>query len=574
MTTGLALQNETNPLIATATLTPHKIDLHQNAELKFKIELLKGFHVYEESLQIKILEPEGFLVSKTTIEPVVDFFDKNSKKKRRGIKDTATLITVIEAPLSWNKPHSGVLQAELTYQACTENFCLFPKTILVSLQDSIIGKQPTPLKDYLSSKNSILEILKENFWFGLFVIFLGGILTSFSPCIFPMIPITIAVLGQNAQSKSRLQNFLTSVFYVLGIAMTYSLLGLFVASTGALFGSTLANPYVLSGICAILLLMALGQFGLFEIKTPAFISKVVTSKKTRQNYFGAFISGLISGIVASPCVGPVLVALLSYVITLNNPVLGFVYLFVYALGMGTIFLALGLSNQLLKRLPTSGAWLDLVKNGLGILLLIGFYYYLSLLIPSNWFVLAAGLGIVLFALQFGALLGWNHLSKKERMIKSGMLALLAMGFIVMSDGFIKLSVHTLNQPDVFKQAGSKETVWQELTEESLQKALASGKPTIVDFWANWCEACLKLKSETFVHAEVVKRLRGYNLLQFDATKDSPSLKVFRDRYDISGLPHILFFDSSGKLLEAYLLSEFENSEKFLKRLDAVENKSH
>lgn len=573
-TKALAFQNETNPLAATALLSPSQIDLNQNAELKIKINLLPGFHVYEESLQIKVLQPEGFLLSKTVIAPVVEFYDKNSQKKRRGIENDAHLTTVIEAPHQWSKSPPGQLQVELTYQACTETFCLFPKTMNIDLPSAII--QPVVQKSwtgYLSSKSSMTEVLQESFWFGLFLVFLGGILTSFSPCIFPMIPITIAVLGNRAQTRTRLQNFLTSVFYVLGIALTYSLLGLFVASTGALFGSALSSPYVLSAICAILLLMALSQFGWFEIKTPAFISQSVSKTKTNQNYAGAFISGLISGVVASPCVGPVLVALLSYVVTLNSPILGFVYLFVYALGMGLIFLALGLSNQLLTKLPTSGPWLDAVKNVLGILLLAGFYYYLHLLLPENWFFMTLGLGLVLVSLQFGALLGWKKLTLKEKVLKSAMLAVLVIGFIVITDSLLKTKVHTLAPSDESTQgspASKSDEAWVELTEDSLKTALANGKPTLVDFWASWCEACMKLKNETFKETAVLQRFQGYNLLHFDATKDSPALKKFRDQFDINGLPHIMLFDRSGKQREDLLLSEFEKPEKFLKRLDSLE----
>ena len=572
-TKALAFQNETNPLAATVLLNPSQMDLNQNAELKVKINLLPGFHVYEESLQVNVIQPEGFLLSKPNIEPVVEFYDKNSRKTRRGVENDASITSVIEAPHQWRKNPPGQLKIELTYQACTETFCLFPKTITLDLPNSIIQPvQKSTWSGYLSSKNSMIEVLQTHFWLGLLLVFFGGILTSFSPCIFPMIPITIAVLGHRAQTRTRLQNFITSVFYVLGIALTYSLLGLFVASTGALFGSTLSSPFVLGTICAILLLMALSQFGWFEIKTPSFISQSVSKTKTNQNYVGAFISGLISGVVASPCVGPVLVALLSYVVTLNSPILGFVYLFVYALGMGLIFLALGLSNQLLTKLPTSGPWLDAVKNALGLLLLGGFYYYLHLLLPENWYFLTLGLGLVLVALQFGALLGWQHLKLKEKITKSAMLALMAIGFVIMADNAFKTNIHTLagDNPESQTQQTSSEGAWVELTEDSLKSALSNGKPTMVDFWASWCEACIKLKNGPFKEKAVLQRFEGYNLLHFDATKDSPALKKFRDQFDINGLPHIMFFDRTGKQRDDLLLSEFEKSEKLLKRLDALE----
>lgn len=573
-TNVLAFQDEKNPLAATASLTPSPIDLKQNAELKIQLHLLEGFHVYEESLQVRVIEPEGFLNSQISLAPIVEFYDKNSQKNRRGIQDKAVLTTVIEAPQAWKAPVSRKLQVELTYQACSDTFCLFPKTIVMDLPESIQTTKQNLWTGALTSKNSIMQTLHDHFWFGLLLVFLGGILTSFSPCIFPMIPITIAVLGQNAQHKSRLQNFMTSIFYVLGIALTYSVLGLFVASTGAIFGSTLANPYVVGSICVILFLMALSQFGLFEIQTPIFITRLLVGKKTKQSYFGALLSGLISGVVASPCVGPVLVALLSYVATINSPLLGFLYLFIYALGMGSIFLALGLSNQLLQKLPSSGPWLDVVKNVMGILLLMGFYYYLQFLLPPNFYSASLGFGLSLLALKFGAFLGWQHLNRTEKIRKGAMLACLVIGLVIASDGIQRPQIHTFNaNADVSQTANQKETQWQNMTDASFKSALASGKPTIIDFWANWCEACMKLKNQTFLDNKVLERLQNYNLLHFDATKDSPELQKYRDQFDINGLPHVMFFDRTGKLHEDLLLSEFEKSEKFLKRLDSLENKS-
>lgn len=229
---------------------------------------------------------------------------------------------------------------------------------------------------------NIESALSGNIFYALLASFVAGILTSFTPCIFPMIPITLSILGHDAEKNSRLQNFTRSLIYVLGIAITYSILGVSAAMTGNLFGQTLSNKYIVGAMSILFFLMALSMWGFFEIQVPAFIrNRLGVGKK--QGYWGIFTMGLISGIVASPCVGPVLVAILSHVSTTKNIYYGFILLFTYALGLGLIFLVIGLFSQALSLLPRSGAWMNRIKFILGALLMLTSLYYARLLIPTN-----------------------------------------------------------------------------------------------------------------------------------------------------------------------------------------------
>jgi thiol:disulfide interchange protein DsbD len=181
------------------------------------------------------------------------------------------------------------------------------------------------------------EIIKRKFLAFLFV-FAIGLLTSLTPCIYPMIPITIAVLGKEAHARSRWQNILVSICYVLGIGVTFSALGVFAASTGALFGSFMSSAWVLGFVCLVFFAMSLSMFGLFEIQAPQFLRDGILSHLHLHGYLGAFVSGLLAGVVASPCVGPVLVGVLTFVAQTQSLWLGFWLLFTYALGMGVLFL--------------------------------------------------------------------------------------------------------------------------------------------------------------------------------------------------------------------------------------------
>ncbi len=224
--------------------------------------------------------------------------------------------------------------------------------------------------------------LSGNIYYAVLLSFLAGILTSFTPCIFPMIPITLSILGHDAQKNSRLENFIRSFIYVLGIAFTYSTLGVFAALTGNLFGQALSNKYVLYFMVILFIFMALSMWGVFELQVPAFIRNRFGLGK-KQGYLGIFSMGIIAGIVASPCVGPVLVSILTYVSTTKNTMTGFSLLFSYAMGLGLIFMMIGLFSQALTLLPKSGSWMNSIKFILGLLMMFAAVYYFRLTLPQS-----------------------------------------------------------------------------------------------------------------------------------------------------------------------------------------------
>lgn len=345
-----------------------------------------------------------------------------------------------------------------------------------------------------------------------FLVFLGGVLTSFTPCIFPMIPITLSILGKHAHARTRLQTFLVSVLYVWGIAVTYSLMGVAAAMTGALFGSFMSHPLVLGFMVLVFFAMSLSLFGLFEIQPPKFIrDKLATDKGS--GYSGAFISGVIAGIVASPCVGPILVGILTYVAQTQSPIFGSTLLFTYAIGMGQIFLVLGSFSHGIKLLPKSGPWLDRVKKVMAVMMLLVSFYYLSIIFP---------------ALDVSK---WNE--KKP--------------------GF---SVNASN--------------WQPYSEAALQQAITDKKPVIVDFYADWCAACKELEKHTFTNQQFQLLANNFVLLKFDATDaESPAFEKMREKYGIVGLPFILFLDSKGEWVKEATLTQFEVAGPFIQRMELV-----
>ncbi len=576
-----------DPMIVTGRVTPHDLGPGQSAEVELQLSLPPGFHAYEDQFYFEIVAPAGFLKGALKIDPIHEWYDKFSKRTRRGVEEKSTLKASIEAPVE-EVDEAKELKIRLTYQACTEKFCQFPATKTIVIPFFLAGKK-TSLQSSLqknvlekfSDSSALLVLLQENLLLALLFVFLAGVLTSFTPCIFPMIPITLAILGHHSAQRRRSQNFLFSLTYVFGIASTYSVMGIAAASSGGLFGASLGNPWVLSALCLIFLAMSLSMFGVFEIQTPlAFTNRIsakFSSKKgPSEGLGGAYVMGLIAGIVASPCVGPVLVSILSLAAASHNRVLGFVLLFTYAFGMGMLFILLGLSSNISHKLPKSGPWMEAVKFCLGSLMLVGFYYYLHLLLPTVFFEGSLGLGLIILG---GAYFETRLQSESAiRKIANGlMLALIFIGsleivFAVNSgrscDSGKKTLLGSHNQKD---QPDNVSMEWHNFStvpqlDKELSFASSRGKPVLIDFWAEWCAACHELEEKTFSDSLVAKELSNYYLLKFDATQTSNELSELKTRFKIQGLPTLIFFDSEGKWKEKATLTKFENPAEFLNRL--------
>lgn len=569
---------DTDPLLAETKVLPYEWNPGQGGNIEIKMTLPEGYHAYEDKFSVVILEPEGFKVAPFKVEPLIEWHDKFSKKMRSGIKNTATLTAWVEAPNRFLKRYTK-MKMELTYQACSDQFCLFPTTKLIEapiVVTMVEGEaqiheaeaQPTVAPSSFFDTGNFQKYLGTSMLAGLVFVFLAGIFTSFTPCIFPMIPITLAVLGNHSNERSRLQNFITSCIYVLGIATTYSLLGLAAASSGGVFGASLGNPYVLTVVCIIFLAMALSMYGLYDLQVPAFLRNGLGRSQQKKGIVGVYLTGLFAGIVASPCVGPVLVAILTYVASTQNKMLGFLYLFVYALGLGLIFIVLGLFNQLAKALPRSGPWMNAFKFILGTLMLSAFYYYLELLLPARWFDGALAVGMISLASIYGAFMVAKGQSPLRHLQKGLMQALLIVGFGYMVVAVLDL--RPLIQANMIGGASINQIEklnWQPYSEATLVQAAKDSKPVIIDFWAEWCAACHELEEKTFTDPRVRAIAEKFVLLKFDATKDSAELKALKKKYNIQGLPTVLFFNPNGVWIDALTLTQFEKAADFLKRME-------
>jgi thiol:disulfide interchange protein DsbD len=288
------------------------------------------------------------------------------------------------------QPGPVKLEGSLRYQACNDQVCIAPKTVPVVIEAEIVSApqkpQPvhsdiigaatesTPLARLVTAGakedvSPIAKLVRERGWFvTILIVFLGGLALNLTPCVYPMIAITVSYFGGQGGERNARRAFVSSLIYCLGIVLTYSTLGLIAALTGSLFGSALQSPLVLVGIALLLVALALSMFGLFELQPPQALMQKATGLSSKAGYIGVFFLGAVIGVIAAPCLAPFVVALLAFVGQTGNPWLGWWLFFALALGLGLPYVVLGTFSGLLTRLPKSGMWMVWVKRVFGVAL--------------------------------------------------------------------------------------------------------------------------------------------------------------------------------------------------------------
>jgi cytochrome c-type biogenesis protein len=226
--------------------------------------------------------------------------------------------------------------------------------------------------------SNLSHLLSANPLYAFPLVFIGGLLTSLTPCIYPMIPITIAIVGgQSAEPGApKWRPLLLTLTYVGGLALVYSALGLFAGLSGTLFGTVSTNPWLYFVMANVLVLAALAMLDVVPVRLPSALLARASTAGAAGRFTGAFVMGAMSGLVAAPCSAPVMAAVLTWVSTTKSAVLGFLYLFVFSLGMSAVLVALGASSGSIARLPRAGVWMIWIKKVFAVVMLAVAEYYL------------------------------------------------------------------------------------------------------------------------------------------------------------------------------------------------------
>ncbi|MFM5361787.1 protein-disulfide reductase DsbD [Aeromonas veronii] len=460
------------------------------------------------------------------------------------------------------------------YQGCTDGLCYPPTDKLIDVAPLVTAATASTAETAqsvapVSQQDQLAAALgHQGFWLSIVAFFALGLGLAFTPCVFPMYPILTGIIAGAGHRLSTGRAFLLSLVYVQGMAVTYTLLGLVVASAGLKFQAALQHPYVLIGLSVMFVLLALSMFGLYTLQLPSSLQTRLSGLSNRQqggSVVGVAIMGMISGLVCSPCTTAPLSGALIYVAQSGDLWLGAAALYALSLGMGLPLLLLGTSGG--KLLPKAGAWMDVIKQLFGFALLAVPILLLSRLWSDQITTLAwLGWGLLLCGYLYH-----HNQHQPHSVAKSlrGFVLLLAMISAVVVGKDLLQPPATGAATTGTNQSAPQFVRIKTLADLKVQLAAARGKPVLLDLYADWCVACKEFEHKTFSDAAVRERFGQMVLLQADVTANDDADVELLNTLNVLGLPTLIFFDREGKELTGQRVTGFMGPAEFLAHLDRV-----
>jgi thiol:disulfide interchange protein DsbD len=490
-------------------------------------------------------------------------------------------------PVSLTVKYQGCAELGVCYPPVTKVFdLLLPAAAAATVTDTpptATGSAAAPAA--LSEQDAIARQLTEGNLAATLLAFFGfGLLLSLTPCVFPMIPILSSIIvGQGDKHMTARRGFILSLVYVLAMAATYTVAGIFAGVFGENLQAAFQNPWILSTFAGVFVLLSLSMFGFYDLQMPAFIQGRLTEISNRQkggSLTGVAIMGFLSALIVGPCVAAPLAGALIYIGQTGDAVLGGLALFALSMGMGAPLIAIGTGAG--KLMPKAGPWMDAIKAVFGVMLLGVAIWMLERILPpaltltlwaallilssmylraldalpaeaSGWARLRKGLGVVALVYGVMLLIGAASGARDPLQPLQGVLA---------GQSATGSSTREAHLP--FKRIKSVADLDRELA-----AARQQGRPVMVDFYADWCVSCKEMEKYTFSNADVHRALANYSLLQADVTANDAVDKALMKRFNLIGPPSILFFDSTGKERKELALVGFKPADQFVTHVQAL-----
>ncbi len=572
----------------------------QNNQLHIDFDISDGYYLYRHQFKFT---SENARISIVELPKGIDHEDEFFGIQQIYTKHLTFTINIEEAN------ENAVVTVR--YQGCADKGLCYPPTKKIMALDDVLAQAKNnsaaailaalkaPKDDDTSATNrlnnsksatvseqhQLADMLKQDsLLLTLVAFFVGGLLLSFTPCVFPMYPILTGIIvgaGKNLTTPLTTKKaFTLSFFYVQGMAVTYTLLGIVVALAGAQFQAIFQHPYVLIALSILFVFLSLSMFGVFNLALPTSWQNKLNNLSNKQkggSIIGVVIMGVISGLVASPCTTAPLTGALLYISQTGDVILGASALYALSLGMGLPLLILGSSGG--KLLPKAGAWMNIIKNIFGLLLLVVPIFLLERFI-SDIASQALWALLILGSASYFYVVNQNSALDKPRGFSFGLRSLLI--FLMMFFGAnmaYQLIMPSSSQTNIQTLVNKSEDISaihfkQVTTLKDLQATIAiankQGKTVMLDLYADWCVACKEFEQYTFSDKKVQRVLANSILLQMDLTETGAERNIeLMEHFSVFGLPSILFFDVQGKELNQQRVTGFMGADEFSAHIKSI-----
>ena len=461
------------------------------------------------------------------------------------------------------------LRVEVTAQACNDRQCLPPTPVVAEAMVEVAAPGGEPVlvnRQLFAASMTATSVVAQDqapsaagrlagLSLPLLILFAfaAGLGLNLTPCVYPLIPITISIFAREAKERSG-GTFGLAVFYVLGMAVTYSSLGVAAALTGQLFGAALQHPVVVGVVVVVMLALAASMFGLWEMQPPSW---ALRASGGGAGYAGALVMGLVVGFVAAPCVGPFVVGLLTVVGERGDPLLGFGVFFSLALGLGLPYLLLGIFTNWIQKLPVAGGWMEGVRKVFGVLLVALAAYFAQPLLPAGTGSLLTGLVLTVGGLFLLVVERTGHEHPVvDRVMRVICTVMVVVGVNGLGGG--------LRPPATGAGDGGGHLAWEVYDHAGVAAAIRAGEPVVLDFYADWCAPCRELDEKTFTDPRVAEVLSRFKRFKVDQTRATDESLDAAEEYQVRGVPTVIVYQSGQ---ERFRITGFEPPAQFLGRFE-------
>ena len=474
-----------------------------------------------------------------------------------------------------------MLDVVISFQGCKEDSVCYPPTekkYSIPVQTVAATEIKSTPVNRVSEQDAITLALKDKGLLLNLISFFGfGFLLALTPCVFPMIPILSGIIVGQGEKITRRRAFMLSLAYVLAMAITYALLGVIAGLFSINLQVASQNPWVLGGFSLVFVALALSMFDFYQLQLPAsWQTRLMAGNSDNQGTLqGAMLMGVLSAVIVGPCVAPPLAGALLYISHTSDALLGGMALFAMGLGFGVPLLVVGATSG--ELLPRAGAWMETIKRAFGVVMLGVAVWFLERILPASaalflWALLFTGTAIFIGALDpmQPEVKAWARLRKAVGLVLLvyGLLLVVAAangnGTVLKPFKTLPFSGSSVEQKLPFERISGIEGL-----DNALQASTANNKIAMLDFYADWCIACIELEEYTFSEPSVQSALASVKLLQTDVTANSDIDKALLDNFELFGPPAILFFDEDGNEIRSHRLIGFIEANDFIAHIEQV-----